>query len=530
VRPVLGFRLEVAHDSSRTADNAAWLRATLEAWVRGWYERRAVPLPRDSPLDRSLPSGHYIAINEDKPSNADILVELLWQYPADGDRTALWTTRATIASDDSGADLSLSLSIASAEFIARPFRYDLFVPRVIREIVRSGRASLGGRPIVDSPRTVSIGKVSAFAESDLGDPNRRLPIVVLTRGNASDAYPCEPIRLASELCGLAEVWLLSDRWTTYELTNAVGNRLSCFDGGLRTYWPGFRASDDPFSHPLMTSGRLENLRKHGIDVDRYLVRALAPVGAMRLSESERSRRIKAMGAERRRADAIVAVQQGIAEGKVKELEDQLLQAWEKVDRLDAALAAERERAESAEEELDVVRQNFALVASTLGSDREDQPDEVGPIGQQIQSVGEALERAGRDHPVLRIWESARQSADDSHFARPLQVRQALEAIAEIGELVLDQQKTKRPLGALETLFEERGFQYAASDSQTTATMFGKDRTFTEDGRKYLFKKHLTLGGGDRQNCVQIYFEIDAQTKCVDVGYCGVHLPYDGMRS
>jgi hypothetical protein len=43
-------------------------------------------------------------------------------------------------------------------------------------------------------------------------------------------------------------------------------------------------------------------------------------------------------------------------------------------------------------------------------------------------------------------------------------------------------------------------------------------------------RHLTLGGGDRTNCLQIYFDVDEKTKKFAIGYCGRHLPYYGMRT
>jgi hypothetical protein len=326
------------------------------------------------------------------------------------------------------------------------------------------------------------------------------------------------------------VWVLTDRWTTYGLSEAVGPRLSCFNGGVRTYWPGFVRSDDPFTHPLLTPLRLERLASDGADVGRYLVRHLAPVGALRLTDSARSKRVRAVAAELRRTEAMASVHRSLAEGEVKELEDQILEAWDKADRLEKSLEAERERADEAEKQLDTVRQNFALVASAASAAAEDdQPDDTTSTAE-VLSVSEAIDHAREDFPTLRVWSSAASSAGESRFARPEQVRQALEAIAEIGRLVFAQRKSKAPLGGLDRLFEERGFHYAAADSQTTTTKYGKDRTFTEDGRKYLFQKHLTLGGGDRQNCLQIYFEFDNDQERVDIGYCGEHLPYERMRS
>lgn len=226
----------------------------------------------------------------------------------------------------------------------------------------------------------------------------------------------------------------------------------------------------------------------------------------------------------------MSVQRSLAEGKVKELEDELLKAWANADILAKSVEAERERADEAEKELDTVRQNFALVATAaVSAVAEDRSDVIAP-GLEVLSVSEAIERAQNDFPVLRMWSSAIASASESWFARPQQVWQAFEAVAEISQLVFDQRKSKVPLSRLDKLFEERGFRYAASESQTTLTKYGKERTFTEGGRKYRFERHLTLGGGDRQNCLQIYFEFDDEMQRVDIGYCGVHLPYDGMRS
>jgi hypothetical protein len=103
-------------------------------------------------------------------------------------------------------------------------------------------------------------------------------------------------------------------------------------------------------------------------------------------------------------------------------------------------------------------------------------------------------------------------------------------LAEVGRLYFVQRRSRKPLGDLEALFEERGYKYAPSDSQTTVTKYGRERTFSRDGRKVRFERHLTLGGGDRQNCLQVYFEFREAADLIDVGYCGVHLPYEGMRS
>jgi hypothetical protein len=44
------------------------------------------------------------------------------------------------------------------------------------------------------------------------------------------------------------------------------------------------------------------------------------------------------------------------------------------------------------------------------------------------------------------------------------------------------------------------------------------------------QRHLTLGGGTTNNCLQIYFEFDDDSRCVLIGSCGRHLPYHHQRT
>lgn len=61
-------------------------------------------------------------------------------------------------------------------------------------------------------------------------------------------------------------------------------------------------------------------------------------------------------------------------------------------------------------------------------------------------------------------------------------------------------------------------------------MYGAERTFVHRGRKLVMQRHLTLGGGDRQNCLQIYFDVDESRQRFVIGYCGMHLRYYGMTT
>jgi hypothetical protein len=44
------------------------------------------------------------------------------------------------------------------------------------------------------------------------------------------------------------------------------------------------------------------------------------------------------------------------------------------------------------------------------------------------------------------------------------------------------------------------------------------------------QRPLTLGGGDTNNCLQIYFDFDDASQHVLIGYCERHLPYYRQRT
>ena len=50
------------------------------------------------------------------------------------------------------------------------------------------------------------------------------------------------------------------------------------------------------------------------------------------------------------------------------------------------------------------------------------------------------------------------------------------------------------------------------------------------GERKQMLRHITIGGGDRTNCIQIYFEPNEEKQKIEVGYCGVHLSYYNQRT
>lgn len=533
MRSVLATQLDISPteaDYRGTARGVA--RLTLD-WCAGWYSRKGIVahVPEIDGGTASPAAGHQIDVEGafEQPTDGDWA--LSWRYPADQDPTALWAVTVRVLWDGVGVETSVSLTITSCDFAIRPFIYDVYPPRIIRTIADSYACSLGGRPLRSAPQLLSLQGVDAFVEHTLCNAGRRLPIILVSRDQRTNLFLDDPTRLARDLCGLAEVWAINDKWTSFRLSDALGKRLSCFDGAIRTYWPGFAMSSDPLAHPLLFPNRVRALVQQSQSVARYLIRHIAPVSALRFVESPRRVKRTQAAEEARRALLEERAKSIAASADVPEIEAQLFDAYAKQYELETELQAARSKASDLAAELAAVRENFAVVAAAARQEQEELEEENDAAEHhEPTSVREALDKAAAEFPVLDVWQSAREAADESHYARPEHVFRALTALADIAQLRQDQMKSRKPIGKLETLFEERGFSYTPTDSQTTITQYGKDRTFMESGRKLRFERHITLGGGDRQNCVQIYFEFDDERGQVLLGYCGVHLPYAGMRS
>jgi hypothetical protein len=39
------------------------------------------------------------------------------------------------------------------------------------------------------------------------------------------------------------------------------------------------------------------------------------------------------------------------------------------------------------------------------------------------------------------------------------------------------------------------------------------------------QKHFTIGQGDSEGCIHVFWEFNDDERAIDVGYVGAHLPY-----
>jgi len=514
MRTVYAIQLEVRTDNSETTREA--VLDHVARWVTGKY-RSSFEFPRTGG-ELAPVEGHRLAV-ERLSAQIGTLMSVDLEHPDDRDSSLRWGTTCQIAQTDV-IQIVVTVRVGSARFEVVPVRYEFGRPRIVSLLLRDFSCSVNGTPVRIAPRTLAAPFVDDFVQRELLEKGRSLPVFVLSRSLHGD-LAIDPVRLNDWIMGHAAVVVLEDRWAAYRLTHAVGKGLSCFDGYGRLYWPGTEVGSDPRRSPRFTPGTLQGVDRIGRDFPRQLFEQLAAVASVRLVEGDTIRAVR-KAAEHERLSHIEAMRRDRESSRDYEeflaLADQeIRELRESNERLEVQNADLRARLDTAQANLEAVWRDQGG-SEHVGAELEDE----GPTSEAFSSVREALDEGGRRFgDFICVYPDACDSASKSGFARPAEVFEALEAIADLARA-----RGQGNTGPWEAWFEQRGFKYSPTESEQTRNRFGASRKFrTGDGSRRTIYRHLTLGGGDRVNCLQIYFEPQDEGSCIDIGYCGVHLPY-----
>lgn len=538
MRPVYAVQFEVEPPhGSPSAEIPRVVQRMVADWVREWYIRNRPPAP-DVPLDGGElhpDPGHILRVQRASPGGPDELWTLVWSHPSDRDDTLLWTSECVVAHADDRTEVSIVIRLESTAFRIAPSEVEVGRPRLVRRLIEDLPCRQTGRTLRVSPESLAVADMAGFIEGELLSSSRTLPVILFSRDSWTDGYLSNPDATADAVIGLAQVYILQDKWAAFALTNELGRNLACFNGAVRVYWPGLTRASDPYRHLLLLPDRLRAFEAEGRRLADVLFRRLAPISAVRFMQGPIAKKVRAslLLAEANRREQI---RRGLVEKA--ELEELLLLTEDEHKRLREENRRHLEDLEEAqlrilelEEESRDIKASFAQIREYESGRPSEAARPTRDVDVEFGSVREALDKAAREfREHLDVWRSAEESADKSAFARPAQAYQALLAIKEVAEAYFKSKTSGRPMGPWEKAFGERGFKYAANESQNTMNMFGGERIFVHKGRKLQMQRHLTLGGGDRQNCLQIYFEVDEAQQRFVVGYCGVHLPYYGMTT
>jgi len=531
----------------------ALLLQRIENWVKEWYARHKGISP-EVPMgggDSEIAPGHRLRIEQSSDQVGRFLWELIWSHPSADDPGLLWTSHLVVARSEERTEFSINIRLESTVFRLSPLEFEVGRPRVVRDLLGDFPCRQGEVPLSLEPQVIRASGTTSFVENELLSHSRHLPVVLLSPDPWTGEFSANPSQVANALAGLARVAILADKWAGFALTREIGKALSCFNGAVRIYWPGCSRTGDPYAHPLFFPDKIKEWVAEGRSLPQMLMRRLAPISAYRFVEGEVTADVRrAIELHRKKEDADRREQIRTGTADAAALKEELAEVWKEVDRLEKEKRDDTARLQKAELESAATQQTIQALTDELEGVKESirqineyrgsiaKAKETPASAEEPKTVRAALDKAARESKGrmkksmgrMIVWPSAEEAAGESRFARPEQVYEALLAITEVMDMYFESKERGAGMGPWEKAFEDRGFEYVAHEAQTTLTMYGAARTFTHKGRRLLMEKHITIGGGDRENCLSIYFEPDDEKKTVNIGHCGVHLPYARQRT
>jgi hypothetical protein len=484
-------------------------------WVERHYrERRGLTdfnydLSADAPVP-GVPQGHTIHRDRFVGRNGEV-VRFVWAYPSDADGGLEWRNEVRIGAFGTDCAVEHLISISSIDYRITPAQLALGSPGVIRNLCSENVVQIGDMRVKATPYPLAVGDVGKFLEL-LQSSKRRLPIVFVSPYANGDANALDTTSMAQHLAGVGIVIEVRDAEATWDIADAIGRTLSCFDGGARIYWPGFSPTHDPRRHRLYLGARIGELGSE--TVARSIERSIFGVAAFRfvpdprfndvIREVEQTERLQRVEVEK-------ASSGEDWENYALELDEKLSSANQTI----AELQAENENLKA--------NQQVYFSARAFGEADDDVASEEAPPPDSVEA---AVEQASVGCSNLVILHSAFDAARNSPFQRPAEVLAALRDLNEIAADWVKQREAKGSGGDLLQHLKNRGWGKRSSMhiSDTTKTRYGANYTFEYGGKRQLFEPHITLGSGDPNSCASIHFQLDHERGKIVIAHVGRHLP------
>jgi hypothetical protein len=505
----------------------------VAAQVRDWIDNRyryKFKLPVDLAPDgttRHPEEGHRLRLDQQTPPGGTLL-EVEWIHPdTDPHADRSWQTEVALAASGKILEFSIILRVgASASFAVEPIgQIELGTPRLVRNLLDDFECRSSGIEITSRHTVVRRNDVRLLVDHIQYD-RRALPIVLLSQ---EDGAPARPVRVVQEkLMGLAHVYEIEPD-AGFELTRVLGKSNSCFNGAARVYWPGFRPSAF-LRNPLYFKEKIEEFEANGRLLEDYLFQKFASIAASRFNKGQTWQELRQEIKDQQLGE-LHRLRERVQRQRTRaDEEDEFLKEMETLMNRNENLLEEnrslQDRVQDLESELATTRENLLATYEHKESvSAEPHLEEEGAQhSKSFRSVLAALRRADDDFEEIQVWNSALDSAENSAFARPDEVYNALQAINDLSGRYFEgsDRSIGRPIGEF---FQSRNLKYAPQESEATMNLYGEERQFHHNGTRREMERHLTLGGGSRQDCIQIYFDPDEGTDCFAIGYCGPHLRY-----
>ncbi len=137
-------------------------------------------------------------------------------------------------------------------------------PKMLTDLFKRFDCSFEGEQLEFEPTQISVDGSFSFVHDEIFNPERKLPLVVVTKDWRGDLL-VNPHHLQSRLLGLAKVVCYDDK-TARRVNDELG-KFPCYGGAVRIYMPECSSSSDPWEHKLWLPDTVKELGSSGIWVE-----------------------------------------------------------------------------------------------------------------------------------------------------------------------------------------------------------------------------------------------------------------------
>jgi len=501
----------------------------VKAWIGKKYSRWGAEVRFILDGTNCAPIERHTLIAREKSENAIRFLTLNWQHPDEQDKELVWRTDIQLACNPKNISFSLQLSLVMT--VISPPKYDIWPPAIVSTLTSKFPCTTTNGEVINSRhRLLTADSISTFINEALLNKNRQLPAILVSR-DVSGEIAIDLDWLVRRCSGIANVFLLEDKWAAWKLTEILGAPMSCYNGAVRIYWPKMSTTDSPFKHNLFIKQVIQN--KNGI---AHKFENETALRLMRLSlivdHSSFGKAVESSIDDARIAKLQAAHEQGEIKGEqlfgmVKELNEKILleqrRSTELQDKLNESTYRVLELEDhnvSIKEELADVQEQFHQFQSAIPATPGGAP--VEPPEQEAKNVLEAVELAAMDFKKTMVFhERAIESAKESIYKDPDRVYQLFEALDEI----CTKWQTDGKIGdTWKNVLDKKGFDFKQDISMTTKGKYGEEYHRSYKGGRVSIAEHVTLSKGGPETCLSVHFWRDEENKTLLIGHCGKHLP------
>jgi len=446
--------------------------------------------------------------------NEQSLYEVNWKHPSDSpgvDQSQ--TIDISVLDIGEYVEFDLRSTLRADTFRLAPLDPGVIQrPRIVDRIVHGHGCRIGQSRMFSYPQRINESTVHSFLQDTLTDPNRAVPVVLVSHHPERGRPVRDPEWVQDRLLGLAIVAEVAPS-AEEPLTAEVGRSRSCVEGQVRLYWPGFTSTSVPKKHPYFSASYIEEKRAEGTDLEDILFERITRVASERHRQSRELQSFRRQFRQTRREELLQAAD---------ETGDELPEDWrrEYEETLDENERLQR-RVEALDKELQDAKENLRAAyrqASTLEKSEEGDTMSRQEVSTLIEALHFAEEQFGEQ---IYVWKRAWTAAENAQYHDPPEVVYVLEAVANLAK---EYEEEDGAVGPWREHFQERGIKFTRHESESTMNQYGEHRQFHDGERQATMQTHVTVGQG-HEHCLQIYFDRLEGDPRFQIGYCGEHLPY-----